>query len=122
MSRLYGPAYVKILLRSSSFRFSTEDELQAGIEQLLRNHGISFVREADLGAAGRIDFLVGSGFGVEVKTSGSPAAVLRQLQGYALSRRIDSLLLVTSRLRLSSAMPTEIGGKPLATCRLQPRI
>ena len=104
-----------VLARIREYRFlsSAEAELQALIARALTQEGIAFEREVDLGAAGRIDFLLPScGAGLEVKVQGSPTEVLRQLQRYAGVPAIAQLVLATTRARLRS-MPPTLNGKPL---------
>jgi len=61
-------------------------------------------------AGGIIDFLIG-GAGIEVKLKGQPAAIARQLKGYAAEPAIEGLVLVTAR---PVALGARIGGKPVA--------
>lgn len=107
---------VERALRSHRFRFVDERELQAGIEQVLRASGVEFVREARLGAAGTIDFLIGA-LGVEIKVQGALAEVTRQVHRYAQADAIDSLLVVTTRAQLKR-LPTSMNGKPVRTLHL----
>lgn len=103
-------------LRTHRFRFGGERELQAGIDQVLRNLGLDVVREAALGEAGTIDFLIGS-LGVEIKVRGSRADVTRQVHRYLQHASIAGLLLVTTRAELAR-LPTAISGKPVFTHHL----
>lgn len=103
------------LLTSYQFHFTNEMELQVGIEQVLIGQQISFVREYELNAANRIDFMVGS-IGVEIKVGHSYASVIRQLHRYAKFDEIDALMLVTTRLQ--HQMPITINEKPLLTVNL----
>lgn len=91
-------------------QFGSERALQDGIERVFQELGHQFTREHPLGPAGTIDFLCGA-IGIECKVSGSPSAVLAQLQRYALVTQIDSLILVTSRHTHRFGV-NEIGGKP----------
>lgn len=109
------------LLGATAFSFASELDLQDGIAQLLNGNGITFVREVDLGTAGRIDFTVPIGFGahlgIEVKTQGSMASVTRQMHRYACCDRIAGLLLVTTRMR-HDQLPGFINDKPLRVVHL----
>jgi hypothetical protein len=99
-------------LRTHRFRFGNERELQAGIERVLRDDGLTVTREARI-EAGTIDFVVtsnGAALGIEVKVAGSRAAVTRQLHRYLQSDRIGALLLVTTRASLRN-LPPQISGK-----------
>ena len=64
---------VERALRAHRFRFVNERELQDGIEIVLRGAGLGFTREASLGPAGTIDFLIDD-LGVEVKVEEKPYA------------------------------------------------
>lgn len=101
------------VLRANAFTFGNEAELQAGIATALQSGGVAFDREVVLGVGDRIDFVVGS-IGVEVKLKASTNAVIRQLHRYAQVEALSSLLLVTSSLRLASAVPHELNGKTVA--------
>jgi hypothetical protein len=93
------------------FRCITEAELQEALAALFAARGLEVEREARLGPADRIDFLV-DGIGVEVKTGGSPAEVLRQLDRYLASRWVRELLLITTRAA-HRALPATLRGKPI---------
>jgi hypothetical protein len=98
---------------SARFHFSDEAALQTGLEMLLNGMGLLFEREYELKPFGRIDFfLFESAIGLEVKTKGSPSAVLKQLHGYAQHPKISAMLLVTAKIRLER-VPTSINGKDL---------
>ena len=99
------------LLAEYRFDTTTEDDLQCGIAAVLQQAKINYSCEVALTKADRIDFLV-DGCGVEVKTAGTPNAVLRQLYRYAASEQVKSLLLVTTRPQHNS-LPDMIDGKPL---------
>lgn len=74
----------------------TERELQDAIEDVLKQEGIAYEREVELGPTDRPDFMVGGG-AVEVKTQGSMTDVARQLLRYAKHQAVDRLMLVTTR-------------------------
>ncbi len=101
-------------LTSYRFMFTNEVELQDGIAQVLDDADIVFQREVRLSSGDRIDFLLESGVGIEVKEiAGAVVPVLRQLQRYAASDRVSSLILVTAR-HCHAQLPPDVGGKPLA--------
>jgi len=110
---------VENLLRAHRFRFGNERELQDGIAQVLSAANISFAREVVLGDAGVIDFVVREqeAIGLEVKISGSLAALTRQLHRYAQRPELASLMLVTPLARLIRLPPT-FAGKPLRVVHL----
>lgn len=107
------------LLRAQRYRFADERGLQDGIAVVLAGAGRPFVREARLGEAGVVDFLVGAApaVGVEVKVQGGLAAVTRQLFGYAGRPEVDALVLVTPRAAHRRLPPT-LAGKPVHVCHL----
>lgn len=97
-------AQIIAALHTARFRYSSEAELQNGIAQALTAAGIEHEPEAALSAGERIDFLVGA-VGIEVKVGGSAAEVFRQLMRYAESPRIDSLIVVTDKVRIARGLP-----------------
>ena len=88
-----------------------EAEMQSALERELTKNSIAFEREVKLSPTDRIDFIVGS-VGIEMKTKGSFVSVVRQLQRYASSSRIEELVLFTTKPKLTQ-MPESIGGKPI---------
>src|SRR4051812_30355971 len=94
-------------------------EFQDGLSRVFQLNDVTYFREYDLGPdCGRIDFfLPDSRIGVELKVQGSPTAVLRQLYRYTLSPTIDSLILVTARIRLAP-LSSMLNGKPLFSAML----
>lgn len=102
------------IISSARFRWSSEADLQNGIEQLLKSRRLTYQREVKLGDGERIDFMAGS-VGVEVKIKGTPSAVLSQLERYA--PYVSELVLVTGRLQLTR-MPETVGGVPLTVVPL----
>lgn len=83
------------LIGSARVDLSTEAAAQRGLAKLFEAEGIPFEAELRLTAADRIDFLIGR-VGVEVKIGQPRRAILRQLERYAGSDRLDELLLVSS--------------------------
>ena len=106
------PAVVR-LLSSHRFQWSNEAELQAGIALVLHEAGIPHEREAVLAGAGRIDFLLPDGIGLEVKVEGAPAGVARQVLAYARHPSITALIVVTARAGTASLLPSSSNGKPI---------
>jgi hypothetical protein len=95
-------------LRAHRYQFGSEAELQEGVEIVLEQAGISFVREEQLDARNRIDFLVGD-VGIECKIDHSSADLIRQLWRYAGTGKVRELVVVAGKLRLG-ALPLEIQG------------
>jgi len=106
-------------LRSRKFRFSSEADLQDGIELALKVDDIPYEREYRMGPLGedRIDFLVAGDIGLEVKFQGSPIEVARQLLRYAAFPAIGALVLATGKLRLGR-LPEVLLGKPISVLGL----
>ncbi len=67
--------------------FTNEAELQIAVAEALMHAGIEYAREhpVDDGEAGRIDFLVDGGIGIECKVDGSVPMVARQMIRYRQS-------------------------------------
>lgn len=95
------------LLGSYRFSYANEIELQDGIGAVLDLAGVPHAREVDLGRAGRIDFVVGHGLGVEVKIKGAAADVDRQLRRYLDADGIDEVMLVTTRRQQAVAVAAD---------------
>ena len=112
-----GPdaAQVLAVLQAVDFTYADEYDLQEAIAAALTAAGLPAAREVPLGAL-RVDVLVGR-IGVEVKIKGSPSDVVRQLQRYAHSDRIDELVLATTR-SAHLAVPQTLAGKPVHVCPL----
>lgn len=85
------------LIYRTVYRFSGERALQDGIEILLKNRGIEYLREFSLSPRDRIDFMVGK-IGIEIKVDSSASQVQRQLWRYAEDDRVSSLILVTTKM------------------------
>lgn len=102
---------IERLLSGFRFRFATEEELQDGIAEALKDHQPQ--REARLNARDRIDFLLW-GVGIEVKIKGGISALTRQLLRYAEVDAIAALVVVTSQTQYALQLPRILGGKPVA--------
>lgn len=109
-------------LSRARFRYANEIELHDGITALIKSLGIPIGaehREVRLSDRDRIDFLLASAIGIEVKVNGSPGDVWRQLARYAEHDRVRSLLLITTRLKHVRGAPTELGGKQVGMAVLR---
>jgi hypothetical protein len=100
------------VLTAHGYRYEHEDDLQAGIEQVLAGADIPFEREVEIGRRDRIDFLAGR-VGIEVKIKCGLSDMTRQLHRYAQSDLVDALLLVTPSMRLRSLVPRRLNNKPV---------
>jgi len=94
-----------------------EVELQDAIAEILDKHTVGYSRELRLNRADRIDFLLYDGTGLEVKVDGTAPALIRQLHRYAQHPSVTSLVVVTTRARLS-ALPGELNGKRISVVSL----
>jgi hypothetical protein len=106
------------LLSRYSYRFSTEADLQGGVESVLEKNGVAFEREKILTPADRPDFMVAA-LAIEVKIGGSVSALLRQCSRYLQLDAVDGLLIVAGGSRLATQIPTELCGKPVAVLNVR---
>lgn len=115
------PSLVESTIKGTKFRFSSEKDLQDGLEKLFLMKPFIYSREVDLGVESRIDFLLDEDtsmpLGIEVKVDGSLSAVTRQLHRYAQSPKIGQLMLVTSKMQ-HDHMPREMNGKQIYVVHL----
>jgi hypothetical protein len=132
-------AVAKIVAALSGRAISTRDEavLSKHVAQVLTAARIPFEQEVRLTSRDRIDYVVpemepepmadGSDdrfgklrrrlcpleqVGIELKVEGSLANIIRQLDRYAQSDRVDALVLVTTR-RSHLQVPDALRGKPI---------
>lgn len=82
---------------SGNIPVGTERAMQQAVGQVLRDAGVPFEPERRLAPRDRIDFLLGSGIGIETKIGGSYIEVASQLLRYAESPLVTGLILVTNR-------------------------
>lgn len=92
------------------FNFTSEAELQTGIEQALAASSFRVQREYRLSEADRLDFLIDDELVIEVKIGSSTQAVQRQLWRYAQNDLPQGFLLVTNRA--GHMIPHSFNGKP----------
>lgn len=102
------------VLASTRFPAGPEKLLQEAVADALTDAGIAFEREFRLNDHDIIDFLV-AGIGIEVKIKGARRAIYRQLQRYAESDAVKSLVLLSS---VAMGLPPEIDGKPVTIVSL----
>lgn len=103
------------LITSARLDLSTEGAVQRGLARLFEAEGVAFEAEVVLAPSDRIDFLIGR-VGVEVKIGHPRRAILRQLERYARSDRVDVILLVSSAPFPSAGF--ELNGKPVRVVSL----
>ena len=108
---------IAAVIGAGRYSWQTEADLQSEIAADLARHGFDARREVALTDGDRIDILSGR-VGIEVKIKGSASSVARQLQRYAHSPDVDTLILATTRPHHRPGMPPAIGGKPLVVAVL----
>jgi len=104
-------------LRSVRFRYSSEDDLQLGIDGLLKERGFVFQREVRLNPRCRIDFLVDPGIGIEVKIDGSVDELGRQVLRYLAHEQVKEIVVVSTRASHRD-LPSEMEGKRISVVYL----
>jgi hypothetical protein len=112
-----SPETVLAHLSRYRFRFSSELDLQDGLETALVAAKLQFEREKILGPGERADFLIDGGIAMEVKIKGSLSEAIRQVNRYANHGAVSAIILIGSCAWLTK-LPPEIGGKPLYRLRL----
>lgn len=88
-----------------------ESDLQARVRLELERSGIEHEEQVVLGPGERIDFMCGP-VGLELKTKGGVAPLIRQLHRYAESERVAALVVISTRRQLT-VLPPELLGKPI---------
>lgn len=111
MNTLTNLRTLRDFLSQFRFNFTSEAELQLGIEQALTASQFRMQREVRLSAKDRLDFLIDDEIAIETKIGGSSADVLRQIARYAQSDQVKAILVVTSRA--SHYFPSSFNGKPV---------
>lgn len=103
------------LFRDGGYQYASEVDLHHRLEQVMRDAGYDPAPEARI-VGGRVDFLV-DGTGIEVKVSGTPDALLRQITRYAADPQVRDLLVVTT-IHRHTHLPRKVGGKPVEVVQL----
>lgn len=112
-----APLDILSLFERVRFRFVSEKTLQEGIELALTKAGIPFVREKALSERDRPDFMIDESIALEIKTKGSIAQAIRQVNRYTEHHDVSAVVLIGTPQWLSR-MPGVIGGKPVFVFRL----
>jgi len=108
---------LETLLSSHRYRFSSERDLQNGIDEVLQTSGLSYRREFSLGVSDRPDFLVHGGIAIEVKIKGSISELIRQISRYATHNDVSAILVVGTPHWIPR-VPEIINEKPVRPFRL----
>lgn len=107
------------LLPRFSYRISTEFAFQDGLEQVLRDSGVPYLREHVAGPADRFDFLVHGRIVIEAKVKGSMSPALLQAQRYASRDDVDGVIVVTNRYWGAGGGSHIIKGKPILVVQVR---
>lgn len=101
---------VLAVLRSTSFSWATEDDLQRGVHAALTERGMQPRREVRFGPQNRIDLVVDR-VGIEIKVAGTIGNLTRQVIRYAGVDDLDAIVVVTSRAGFATGLPVSVAGK-----------
>ena len=102
------------------YNFSTEKELQDGLEKAFIENEVQYEREVRLQQRDIIDFVVthhGIRLGIEVKINGNRNALLRQISRYLEHESIDSIFVVGTPYWILN-IPQSLHGKELYCHRI----
>ena len=105
------------MLCSYRYRFTSEKELQDGIETALQQNHLAYLRETALSTPDRPDFLVEAGIAIEIKIKGTMAELLRQASRYAAHPDITGILVIGTPHWLPR-VPIALCEKPVRAVRL----
>lgn len=108
----------RLIADAGIFAYADEYDLQTAVAIAITAAGLPVQREVRLTKHDRIDLLVGR-VGVEVKVKGQPMAIHAQLRRYALSGKVDQLVLVSTSPRHSQGLLGAIEGIPVSFCYLR---
>jgi hypothetical protein len=115
--RAIDMASITSALENKRFRFSSEVDLQEGIEIALLQACLPFEREKVLSSRDRPDFVVDQQFAIEIKIQGTLSQALRQINRYAEHAKIKAILVVGTPHWVHH-IPDVVGGKPVFAMRL----
>ncbi|MCA1571060.1 MAG: hypothetical protein LC798_12205 [Chloroflexi bacterium] len=88
-------------------------ELRHGVHAALTASGMSVREEIPVaGGIVRLDLIVDR-VAIEIRRTGSPQTITRQLRRLAADDRLDALVLITTR-RAHRRVPSTLDGKPVA--------
>ena len=98
-------------LANFRFRYTSEAELQRGIESSLGGTSFRVQREVPLYGLGRVDFMIDGNLIIETKIGGTAPALMRQVSQYAQSPKVSGILVITDRV--GHVLPESFNGKPV---------
>lgn len=84
------------IIAKQPYSYWNEWDLHSDIEKTLRNARVPLRHEVTLSPGNKIDF-VSRGVGIEVKTSGKPVNVVKQLRRYHATDKVSPIILLTTR-------------------------
>jgi len=107
------------LILQYKFFFTNEEELQAGIWEVLQTFGAEdWQREFSLSKEDRIDFFYPPmGIGIEAKISHPLSSLTRQVHRYCQHDNVRGIVIVTSKAQLTN-LPESISNKPVIMAHL----
>lgn len=102
------------------FNFSSENELQKGLEEVFLIKNVNFEREFMLTKHDRLDFIIDQNdfkIAIEVKIAGTKNALLRQISRYLSHDDINGVIVIGTPYWLQQ-LPTTLNNKPVSAYRL----
>lgn len=99
------------LMKPFRIRYATELDMQDDLDSLLSAAKQDYTREWIIGA-GRLDFHLANGIGIECKIAQSPDTVMRQVRSYLEHDSVTGILVVTSKAS-HRAIPRSLNNKPV---------
>lgn len=108
------------LIKSYSFKFVTEKDLQDGFEKVFQDNGIPYNREYQLNKKDILDFYViidGVRVAVELKIKGTRNNTMRQISRYLLCSDVDCAFLMGTPYWICD-MPRLLLGKKIYCHRI----
>lgn len=111
-------ADIQKAIKGKKLDLSNEKRLQGQLEEAFSNANIDFIREYKLSQKDIIDFYIVScsiGLEIKIQSKANAMSIYRQLERYATSDEIKTLLLITNK---AISLPDSINNKPIYILRL----
>lgn len=108
------------LLAQHAFDYSSEKQLQDGIEQVLAQHNVTYQREARLSSKDIVDFVLdaeGGQIAMEIKIDGNRNALLRQIGRYLQHDTVACVFVVGTPHWILN-LPQTLSGKQIYCHRI----